>query len=724
MEYNAFHFADNSWLWGLCAIPAIMLLYFLFFKAVAPNRKLERFADRHLLPHLITSAASVSTGAWRSVLLWSCVWACGILAMAGPRWNYTDMETFKPAEDLVVLLDISKSMDAQDVKPSRLVQAREKVDDLLRTAQGMDIGLVAYAADAHMISPITDDARPILNFLPYIDTSLPSVQGNLLRPALTMASHMLAAEPGNNKSILIISDGGFHDNDIAGMVGDTVGKDTTVYTIGIGTQQGAPIPANYGGWVKDADGRIVISRLQAGKLREVSAERGGFYAPANYNDSDIRAILRQINGREIAGASTGHKTRYWEEHFYLPVAFMALLILPWFRRGYAFAMLAVLLVAGLSGSNAYAATWQDMFLNQAQQAHKSYQKGNYTDAATRFDTPYRRGVAQYKAGQFAQADASFAQAEHTMPAAQYNQGNAQVMQGKYKDAIASYESVLKRDPLNANATHNLAIARKLLELEQQKKQQQKQQQSNSSKQQNGKNSSKQSQSSQGKGQGKEQKSAQSGGNTTQNNSGGQGQQNSQQQSQGKGTQKNTQNSTGKNSTGQSQSQAQSEGSSAQNSGNTGQQHSAAASQNSAQSTTPAAQQTSGAQPHPGTHGQGAEKASQSLAHPQNASQEGQTQAPAQNAAQAAAHTQQPQSGAAQPAQAQQGNLYNAGENGMQPSNAHAPALVTGEAAPRTQKDIDADQWLNRVENDPHTFLKNQFLIETQHNGTTQGEESW
>jgi Ca-activated chloride channel family protein len=664
-----FHFAHNAWLWGLLAIPIVALLYALLYRPSAYRARLEQFADSHLLPHLLTGNPGTGGAKKRSLLLWSMVWACGIIALAEPRWNYTDLETFKPEQNLVVLLDLSKSMDAQDVKPSRMAQAREKLEDLLKMAKGMNIGLVGYAADAHMISPITDDAKPLLDLLPEIDTSLPYVQGNILKPALDMASRMLDAEPGHNKSILVISDGGFRDGNIASMAAEAVKPGIAIYTIGIGTPEGAPIPAEGGGFIKAQDEKIVISRLQGDRLQALSNPTGGLYRKANYTDSDILAILNQIDGKSEAAEATGHKTRYWEEHFYIPVLIMALLILPWFRRGFVFPVLAFLCFSTVSGGNASAASLQDMFLNNAQQAQQSYSKGDYKSAATKFDTPYRRGVAEYKAGQFPEAEKSFASAGSTAPAARYNLGNAQVMQGKYEDAIASYETVLKQEPHNTNASHNLEIARKLLQLQ---KQQQQDKNKESNQQQKDQKPSEQQKSSSGKQQGQ--------------NSASSKQEDDPKKDEGK-----------------------------QQSGK-GKEQASRQPESSAQ-----AQQQK-------QQGQGV---------PQNS----QTQPQPQNTAQAKSGDEKKQSSSPNPvsiAQAQQKELQaarsdkkedaassNARKNkGDEEAGTDRSAAIAGQEHPRAQKDIDADQWLNRIENDPKSFLKNQFQVETQNNGTAQGDEPW
>ena len=105
MGFSQLHFAQGAWLWGLLAIPVVLLLY-VFLQGAAGAERLERFADRHLLPHLIKSSANARTNVRWTLLLWSLAWLCGVVAMAGPRWGYTQEQTYEPARDLVIVLDL------------------------------------------------------------------------------------------------------------------------------------------------------------------------------------------------------------------------------------------------------------------------------------------------------------------------------------------------------------------------------------------------------------------------------------------------------------------------------------------------------------------------------------------------------------------------------------------------------------------------------------------
>jgi Ca-activated chloride channel family protein len=459
MVFDQFHFLQPAWLWALLAIPLAMLAYALFFRAAAPLHVLERFADRHLLPHLLKRQSAPAGRVRRSFLVWSATWVCGVAAMAGPSWDYTDRQTFKTPENLVIILDLSRGMNARDVKPSRVARARQEIQDLLDLNRGADIGLVAYAAVPHMVTPLTDDVRTIENLLPDLDTSLVTVQGDRLQPALEMAARMLKAEPSKSNSILVISDGAFEESDFAGLA--RAAGNAAIYTMGIGAaittfpSQAPQLAGETGNWVD--------SGLQASRLQQLAAAGHGIYVEANYSDSDTRAILRRINAAKGSAQATPASVRLWEDRFYIPLLAMLLLLLPLFRRRIAVA--GILALTLVSAGGVRAATPADLFLNRNQQADAAFNKRDYKNALAKFDTDYRRGVVAYKAGKYKQAAALFKSAARRGNDldALYNLGNAQLMQLQPQDAISSYEAVLKQRPGDVPAQHNLALARKMLE---------------------------------------------------------------------------------------------------------------------------------------------------------------------------------------------------------------------------------------------------------------------
>lgn len=631
-----FQFADPSWLWGLVLLPVLWILYKFFYKQGGTETKLEEFADPHLLPHLMAEEGQKNgkrNRVWLSLLIWSLLWGFGLLAMAGPRWDYTEVKAFAPARNLVILLDLSRSMDAEDVKSSRLARARQEIEDINRLAHGMNIGLIAFASVPHVTTPLTDDRETLNRLLPSLKTDLVYTQGSNLSPALRRAGELLSAEPGREKHILVISDGGFQDSDaqILKAEKELSKQGISVHVFGLGTAQGAPVPDGGGGYVKE-NAKIVISRLEQDRLRRIAQDGHGLYKTASYLESDTQGLLSKVN--RATESEMQKTTRFWKERFYLFLAPLALLLLPWFRRNSAFPILVFLL---LQPAPAKAFEWSSLFLNKQQQGKVAIEQKRYDEAAQKFNDPYRRGVAQYKAGRYEEAAQSFTAADRPdiSTDAQYNLGNAQLKNGKIKEAIASYENVLKDHPGHEDAAYNLEIARKMLE--QQKKQQR----------QDNKQDQKQD-----------------------------GQQGDQKQ--------------------QSQQQNQNQA-------------------DSQQQRSPQAQNGADKSEQQRESGEQNEQKQQD----ENKKSESGDQDEYEQKNEERQQAQSGKEGDEQQAQQESKDRQQASENIENQDIDQTPRK-----AEKTQKDIDADQWLNRIQNNPETFLKNKFYIESKRQGAQQGDHPW
>lgn len=648
-----FHFAQSVWLWGLIILPVIWLLFALFYRSRNSSaQKLKDFADPHLIPHLLEDVETPGnkTGhIWRALALWSCLWILGVLALAGPRWDFTSVKAFAPASQLVLVLDMSRSMDAADIKPSRLARARQEIEDLMNANAGINYALIAFDAVPHMITPLSDDVSSIRRLLPSLTSDIVYSQGADLAAALGMAADMLDNAPGTNKHVLVLSDGEFESSD-ADIYEATRRLNKTgakLHGFGFGSTEGAPIPDGEGGLVKDASGQSVISRLNEGRFQRIVQDGGGLYKRASYLSEDTNAILSQVRMPGAADEKAQKTTIFWEERFYIFLLPVLLLFLPFLRRGAIFPVLfAVVMMGGASPAHAF--EWKDLFLNKEQRAARAVEEQKYDEAIERFDNPYQKGVAQYRAGDYQGAAQSFARINNkesgkpgVQEKARYNLGNAQLMGGRIEDAIKTYEDLLKDDPEHEDARHNLEIARKLLQ-QQQNQNQDKQNQSGGSGQ-NNQNKNEQNQDEQNKGDQEEQ--------------GGNGQQDG--ESDAASDQKGQDEAEGKKADEQGQRDKRKQ------------------------------KEKSGVQ--------GDEDKRDQEQEDKDGQRKGQSAQQDENEERAEQDVEQQQTGRE--------------ENGRQTS-------------PRTQKDINADQWLERMESEPEQFLKNKFYIESQRAGASKGDNKW
>ncbi len=463
MDLRQLHFAHPLWLWALLVIPLVGGLFFLYYRRQQPFHQLEQWIDSHLIPYLLLVGEHKKKRLWTPLLCWSFVWSCLVLALAGPRWDFREIATFTRDQSLAILLDLSESMNAKDISPSRLGRAKQKIEDLLNMSKGVKIGLIAFAADPHMIVPMTEDKETIRHLLPSLDTDLVYVQGSKLAPALEMAARMLETEPGTNKAIVVISDGGFEDSSAIHTAKRLAEKGIVLYTIGVGSLEGAPLKDRQGIVIKK-NGSPIISKLEKEKFSEISKIGHGRDFNADHSER-VALIFEDLEKRSDIQQEVHKTQRFWEEHFYLFLFPVLPFFLWWYRRGYIFALLLLMPIYSQASLSSY-------FYNAEQQAHQAYENGDYTTAGQAFQDPYRKGVAYYRMGDYTAAEEMFRQSTRPEVAssAAYNLGNTLVQQNRLQDAIAAYEDVLEKWPDHKQAKENLELVRKMLE--QQEKQQQ------------------------------------------------------------------------------------------------------------------------------------------------------------------------------------------------------------------------------------------------------------
>jgi Ca-activated chloride channel family protein len=328
-----FHFARPQWLYALLGL--IPVLGWLIYSVVRPAKgPIHRYADQHLLPHL-TGVRELSVDErWSRFTRWGLLWILLVLALAGPRWDYIDIEAFSPTSDLVILMDISRSMNVADVPPSRLARARQEVQDMVMLNQELRIGMIAFATVPHVIAPITEDSQSILNALPAVSSELADLQGSRLSVALERAQQLLGNQGGGNtRTILLISDGDFDEPQPLKQIRAFAEQGIVLHTLGIGTTGGGPIPAHVGKreLLRQRDGKIIESRLNEPLLQRLAEAGGGYYQRADFRDQDSRNILKLASGNLGRSIPTEEKTRVWNEQFHWLVFPILLFLLSRFR---------------------------------------------------------------------------------------------------------------------------------------------------------------------------------------------------------------------------------------------------------------------------------------------------------------------------------------------------------------------------------------------------------
>ncbi|MFL7025036.1 VWA domain-containing protein [Enterovibrio norvegicus] len=493
--------------WLFAALPLALLLPWVKGKAQTSGL---------IAPHLskLLSGNRAESGKqkrWPLAVL-AIAWLLSVLALAGPSWQKNEMPAVNLAGARVLVMDMSRSMYATDVSPNRLTQARFKALDMLPGWKEGSTGLVAYAADGYIISPLTDDASTLKTLLPELSPEIMPIPGSNAAAGVVQAMELLSQAGFADGDIVLITDG-MTDRESKATLDTLDGSQYRVSVLAIGTQQGAPIQLPDGSLIEQ-NGTPVVAKVTLDTLSPITKATGGIlqmWQPTNRDVDNIVAFTEKPRDGAAQGKSKSVEERlnggFW---LIIPVLLLALL---GFRRGLVLALMFVMVpIHPVSAA---------VFQTDDQQAYAQFESGDFEQAVNGFSSQEWKGIAQYKNGDYQGAIETLSTLDD--PTSRYNLGNAYAQAGELEKAQETFEFVLKSDPDNADAKKNLDVVKQALE---QKQQQQKNQ--DSSGQQSDQSQSEQSQSDQQQGDESQSSQDQSSGQNQEGND-PQGQQNQDQQ---------------------------------------------------------------------------------------------------------------------------------------------------------------------------------------------------
>ncbi|MFC1814652.1 VWA domain-containing protein [Thermodesulfobacteriota bacterium] len=310
----------------------LLLLPLAVVVLVVYNRKrkraLERFADPDLLARL-TGKVQKGQRFLKGVLLLTAL-GLMLFALAGPRWGSHYQEVSQKGVDIMILVDVSRSMLVEDIYPNRLERARREILDFLRVVQGDRVGLVAFSGAAFVQCPLTLDYAALQMFLGALQPSLIPVPGTDLGAAIEAGLSSFDFESESDKVMLLITDG--EDNEDRGVeaTGKAVGKGVKIFVFGVGDTSGGPIPAEdgKGGFKKDRDGKLILSKLEEEGLSKIASLSGGTYVRSLAGDLDLDVLYFDgIKSRTEAQTLKSGKIKVYEERFSIFVLAAVLLLL-------------------------------------------------------------------------------------------------------------------------------------------------------------------------------------------------------------------------------------------------------------------------------------------------------------------------------------------------------------------------------------------------------------
>ena len=459
LEY--FHLIRPWWLLALLPVVAIAILW---SRRNSGQSKWTSAISKDLLKVLLEDSTARAKR-WFSALVVGTLILVTV-GLSGPAWQKLPQEVEQKQDTLIILLDLSLSMFANDVKPSRVERARQKIADILRARKEGVTALVAYAGDGHAVVPLTDDTKTIENLLFSLSPEMMPVFGSNPNHALEIAYELFENAGILQGRILLITDG---IDDISSV---TKHRNISfpISILGIGTKNGAPIPLDRlrqpGRFLQTQEGNRVVALLDEERLQQVADISYGHYQTVNLGNQDINYVLSTKLPSEDKSIEVERKFDTWIDQGYWAAIILVPLLLAGFRKG-VFVSLGLCLVIPTGSIQASALTdfWESMWLRDDQIALKALRQGEPEKAASLFTDEQWESVANYRSGEYETSLKGFR--KNKTSDGFYNQGNALARIGQYEDSIASYQQALISKPNDPDTLFNKALVEKLLEEKQQ-----------------------------------------------------------------------------------------------------------------------------------------------------------------------------------------------------------------------------------------------------------------
>lgn len=315
-------FANYTYLWLLLLVPVIPIVYAVVMKL--RKLRLERFGDEALVKELMPSYSKAK--GWVRIVIFSLAFACFVIGLARPQMGAKLKEHEAKGAEIMICLDVSNSMLAEDYSPNRLDRAKLAISRIVDRLQGDRIGLIVFAGSSFVQLPITTDYVSAKMFLSSVNTESVPVQGTAIGDAVLTAAKSFSAQSEKSRAIIVITDGENHEDDPVDAVKQATSLGIKTYTIGVGSIQGQPIPMN-GELMKDKDGNIVVTRLDEGTLQQMAAEGGGAYVHAGNEEFGLNPIIDDIKKMEDEEFNSVVFEEYDEQFMYFFGAALLLLII-------------------------------------------------------------------------------------------------------------------------------------------------------------------------------------------------------------------------------------------------------------------------------------------------------------------------------------------------------------------------------------------------------------
>jgi len=434
IDWSAFYFLRPPFLWLLIPVLVVPLLGFLSIRQEVSWKKI-------IAPHLrqyVIRKGNNHVKILMNIALFLTL-SFGVLALAGPTWKKTEEPGQELETPLVILLDLSQSMMADDLQPNRLERAKFKINDLIDHNPQARAALIGFAGTAHIIVPLTKDYDIILSHIDGLKPSIMPFPGSNLEDALALADTLMAVTeaPG---TLFILSDD-FEDSHFNLLQRFTESSGNKVIILPMNTEQGSEVPAfNGSGAMKDQDGNVVFSSLDNDILSRLASLEKVEVQPLTLDDSDVELISSAISRNLTFETNPEEMDDDWRDAGPLLIIPMAILLLFWFRKGWVIYVFSLFLLSSCSGVSDFA----DLWFTKDYQGQRLVNNGKYAEAADRFQDPMHKGVAYFKAGNYEEAIEAFKR--DTTAEGTYNLGLAYFNNGDTAAALFAFGEAAELDP--------------------------------------------------------------------------------------------------------------------------------------------------------------------------------------------------------------------------------------------------------------------------------------
>lgn len=434
-----FHLLRPEWLWAF--IPMAVVAVLIFFTS-REDKKWKKVIAPALRPFMFTKEKRSSLTF--PLIAFVLIMSLGIFALCGPTWEKVEVPGAKSEAVLIIAVDCSLSMMAEDIQPNRLERAKFKIRDLLDANPGSRVSLFAYSGTTHTVVPTCSDYRLITHHLESLSPGIMPVQGTNLGFLMAMADSTLKNVEAPS-TLLLVTDA-IEENQaelLERFVNNSIHR---IEILVMATQQGAQIPKNEQKQaITDTNGNIVISKLNSEVLLKLQKNKKINVNTLTLDNSDMELIATDIRNNLNYQADDAASEEQWKDMGFVLVILLVLLIPFWFRKGWMiqYSWIPLLfLMSSCSGDR----TWNDLWNSKDYQGQKLYNAENFEEAGNTFESSVHRGVAYYKAGNFDAAAQAFE--KDSSANSLYNLGLAYTELGRYDEALKVMELAAEKDPGN------------------------------------------------------------------------------------------------------------------------------------------------------------------------------------------------------------------------------------------------------------------------------------